>query len=346
MGEYRTTTGEPLPEGRRVQRERRRKWIRRSLWIAAAVFAAGFAAPVPHRVAATGYVTTDQYAEVRPAVAGTVEEILVRSGQRVRKGDVLAHLDGAALRASMEEARHAALRAAADVERRAAQLEEQRRRREHLLAAAKIRLDHAEATLKLTEDLQARGLTSGKALEDRKTDLDLARTEWQRIRDENDRAAERELEVLRRELDVREAAARAAEARWNERRIIAPIDGEAVRYEFVVGELVTPDHVLYELFGGDRLILKLRIPERDVALVAPGTAYKARLSMYPGLTRRRFRGTVESLRSVIQTDRQTKYRMAYCTFDDRGLAVPPGTTAEARLDAGRLPFWLWLFGAY
>jgi len=102
--------------------------------------------------------------------------------------------------------------------------------------------------------------------------------------------------------------------------------------------------VLYEIFGGARQILKLRIPERHAAQVTPGAPYKAVLSIYTGIGRQRFRGKVSALRSVIQSDNQQTYRMAYCTFDDDGLAVPPGTSAEALVTVATVPFWFWMFG--
>jgi len=344
MSDYRTTTGEPLPEGGRQRRRLRRLWIRRGAWTAAVVLLVGFIIPVRVRVAASGYVTTENYAEVRPPIAGPVAEILVQSGRRVLQGDLLVRLDDSAARAALEEAAGAVRQAEARLLRREAELAQGKRLRGHLLTEAQLRLDHAGVSLKMTEELHVRGLASGKALEDQKVSLALASATMERLRDEDETLAEKELEELRRELDVRRSAAAGAEAALRARHITAPISGETVRYEFVNGELVTPDSVLYEIFGGDRLILKLRIPERHAAQVMPGDPYKAALNIYTGVGRHRFRGMVSTMRSVIQTDSAQNYRMAYCTFDDRGLAVPPGTSAEARITVATVPLWFWLSG--
>jgi hypothetical protein len=57
-------------------------------------------------------------------------------------------------------------------------------------------------------------------------------------------------------------------------------------------------------------------------------------------------GSVETLRNVIELDGQKAYRVAYCRFDPAGVSVPPGATAEARIDTGTVPLWGYLFGLY
>lgn len=344
MSDYRTTTGEPLPAGTRQKRRWRQLWLKRALWVLPVVLLSGFIIPVQVRIPATGYITTDDYAEVRPAATGPVAEILIPSGARVKQGDLLVRLNDSVERAAFDEAVSDAQRAEAQLAYRQAELEQEKRQRNHLLEQAELRTGHAATILKMTEDLHTKGLASGKILENEKTDLALARSDYDRLRDRDETLADKELEVLRRELAVKQSAVTKAEAQLSSRHVNAPISGETVRYEFVIGELITPQSVLYEIFGGSQQILKLRIPERYAAQVTAGAPYKAVLSIYTGIGRKRFSGTVTALRAVIQTDSDQTYRMAYCTFDDRGLGVPPGTSAEARVTVARVPFWFWMFG--
>lgn len=346
MGEYRTTTGEPLPNTPRVRRRLRRVLAQRLIMGSVLVILIGFAIPVTRRIAASGYVTADDYAEVRPAMVGQVAEICVRSGQPVRQGDVLVRLEDAAEQASLEEARSNVHRLEADVVRRAAELAEAARRRESELGLAKLHHEHAGTALALLEELSAKGLASGRALADQRMALAVAEAEWQSRREEDTTLAAKELEVMQRELESMRSAVHRAEARLAARHILAPVAGRVVRYEFVIGEQVTPESVLYEVFGGDALVLKLRIPERHAARVHAGAAYSARLDPYRGWGDRRFRGQVETLRAVIQSDSARNYRMAYCTFTPDERRVLPGTSAEARVTVGRSSLWAWLFGVY
>ena len=54
---------------------------------------------------ATGYVTARRQATVSAQITGTLVEVLIEEGDRVKKGQVLARLEDNALRASLESAR-------------------------------------------------------------------------------------------------------------------------------------------------------------------------------------------------------------------------------------------------
>ncbi len=137
---------------------------------------------------------------------------------------------------------------------------------------------------------------------------------------------------------------RRIEARVRAKEIRAPIAGQVLRYEFVIGELVRPETVLCEIFGGSKQVLKLRIAERYATRVAEGQRYQAELAPYRGFQRIWFHGHVQHLRNVIQAEGQKTYRVAYCSFDSDGRKVPPGTTAEARIYYGRSCLWFLLVG--
>ncbi|MCZ6705011.1 MAG: HlyD family efflux transporter periplasmic adaptor subunit, partial [Bacteroidetes bacterium] len=139
---------------------------------------------------------------------------------------------------------------------------------------------------------------------------------------------------------------RRVQARLQSRKILAPIAGQGLRYEFVPGELVQPDRVIYEIFGGDKKILKLRVPERYATMIHPGQEYRAELKSYGGIFPVWFRGKVIAMRNVIQTSNGQTYRSAYCDFDPENYTVPPGTTVEAEISVGRSPLWKALIGIY
>jgi membrane fusion protein (multidrug efflux system) len=137
---------------------------RSSLCIAAAAFAlaagpAGAQAPPPAVIVApatisdvresagfTGRVVATQKVEIRPRVAGFLEEILFREGNRVAAGDVLYRIQDDDYRAAVAEI-EGAIRAA-EAERRLAEIERDRKaelvRRQ---AVAQSELDVAEAHL-------------------------------------------------------------------------------------------------------------------------------------------------------------------------------------------------------
>lgn len=344
MGDVRTTRAGALPLTSKERRLKRRKWAIALTIGAVLALIAGFIIPVDQTVTASGYVTTERYAEIRSPVVGTVAKILVQSGANVQEGDLLVQLDSAGEEAALDETMRQVQKAEAEIARREVEITERKRRLEEDINVARLRLQNTVSRLARTRELMAKGLVAGSALEDDKLKEDLARAELQSLTNTDMSVFAKEMTVLRSELEARREVAERAEAAIRAREIRAPISGQVLRYEFVVGELVRPDTVLMELFGGDRQILKLRISERHATRVAVGNRYLARLASYRGLRRIWFSGEVQYLRNVIQSEGQTTYRVAYCSFDPKGRQVSPGTTAEAKVYCGKTCFWFFLFG--
>ncbi len=365
MGDIRTTLGEEPPLPRRdIQRKRRNLLIIISL-IIIALLVAGSVIKVNRYTLASGYVTTQAYAEVRPPVTGIVSKILVRTGQTVKAGDVLVQLNSEEEEATLAEtkARLSKLEVSLekrkaeidiDLERRAVELKEQKREHNDHIAIAELQLKNNQAKLEVTRELVEKGLKAKSYLEDQELATQLAQATLDSYKSKDfsiydellrrDREKyDRELEASQKEISATEDAVRRAEAKLRIKQVRAPIDGTVVRYEFVIGELLQPTSVIYEIFGGTPDSLKLRVNERYATKVAVGQKYRARLNSYHGLQRLYFYGNVQYMKGVIQSQGANNYRVAYCSFDTGGRDIPPGTTAEARIYYGKSCLWFYLF---
>jgi multidrug resistance efflux pump len=364
MSDYRSTVGEQKPLTPRKAQRRIRLFVLLTLALLGGLIYTGIAVKIERYVVASGYVTTREYAEVRPAIAGTVAEILVGSGSVVQKGDLLVRLEGEAEQATCEEAKRRVQKMEVDVGRRRTEMEtqmqrsqlaidEQKRNHKDAIEVARLQLRDAQTKLQRTRELVERGLKAGNALEDDKLKEELVQAQLASLlaRDltlyeallERDRAAQTtELQSMEQELSALRDVVRRTEAQLKAKEIRAPIAGRILRYEFVIGELVRPETVLCEIFGGGQQVLKLRVAERHAARVAVGQRYRAVLPPYKGLQRVYFTGVVEGLRNAIQAEGKTTYRVAYCSFAAQGHDIQPGTTAEARLYYARSCLWFYL----
>lgn len=347
MSDYRVTTGEELPLSKIDQRRKRWRvagFVTIALLLIVAVTTL---IEVDLPVLASGHVTTRLYAQVRPAVQGTITEILAWSGDDVEGGETLVRLDDTEQQTLLNEAVSRKNKVAAELSRRQATIAQEQKQRAHEVGVLKLRLEHATANVKLVRELKEKGLASGNALEDARLSERLAHAELNALLEFDKTLPEKELAVLRKELEAAEEAVTRAQARLDARRVCAPLAGKVLRYGFVVGELVGPESVLYEVFGGNGRIMKLRVPERDAAKIAPGQPYRATLRPFSrGVRPLWFTGHVEKTRNVIQTENKKSYRVVYCSFDARGYPVPPGTTAEARISIGKGPLWARVLGLY
>jgi len=340
MGDYRTTTGEPAPTTPSHRKRFRR--LTAALVLLVALLIGGSLIRFERSFMANGYVTTEDYAEVRPATIGTVAEILVATGASVTQGQTLVRLDMSEDQAAVEEARSRVLQMESETARREAEIAEEKRRHLELIAIARLKVQNAEAKITRAQELLAKALISGSSMEDTLLAGKLAQAELDSLLKKDQSVYDQELASRRQEIRARQDALLRASSHLNLKIIRAPVAGQVLRYEFVIGELVRPDNMMYEVFGGDRQVLKLRIPERYAARVAVGQSYKARLAPYGGLQPFWFTGHISALRNVIQTEGQQAYRVAYGDFEARGKNVPPGTSAEVRIYCGQVNVWQFL----
>jgi membrane fusion protein (multidrug efflux system) len=342
MGDYRTTTGESAPTSAPRRNRQRIRRISITLALTGVMIAAGAVIRFERSFLANGYVTTEQYAEVRPATVGTVAEILVLTGSVVTQGQELVRLDMKEEQAVVEEAQSRVLQTESELARREAEIGEEKRRHQEMIEIARLRVQNADAKLARARELLEKGLLAGSAMEDTLLAGKLAVAELESLLKKDPSVYAQEVAARRQEIKARRDALARTVSRLDLKILRAPVSGQVLRYEFVIGELVRPENIVYEIFGGDRQVLKLRIPERYAARVAVGQDYKACLTSYGGLQPVWFKGRIESLRNVIQKDGQQAYRVAYGDFAARGRPVPPGTSAEARIYCGRVNVWQFL----
>ena len=340
MGDLRTTTGQKPPETAVQRKSKLRRVLRMGAALALAIGAAGHFIHVPKYAYANGYATTIAYAEVRAAAEGRLAEILKTSGAEVQAGDVLLRLEDGTERAAWEEANSKVAQGEAELAFREAEAADALRRHTNALIAAEIELEQMRKTLELTRQLFDKSLTSGRQLSNDEFAVRRAEDRLRALREIDMTVAQRQLAALRQNVAALREAANRAKAALDQRTVRAPIAGRVVRYTFYVGEVIRPDMVLYEVFGGAVDTMKLRIPERYAARVRVGLPVQAKLGTHRRIIPRRFPGRVVVLRDVVEGDGANNYRVAYCDIDLQGEDVPPGTSVEARIRIGRTSIWM------
>lgn len=344
MGEHRTTRGEPPPATARE----RRSWLWRSLALAVLILTgiglAGTWIRLDRYAPATGYVTTDEYAEVRAPVAGQIVRVAAQSGDRVKRGDLLVQLEDASERAALAEVEHQVRKSEAELAFRAAEIAERRRLQACQIEAARLALDYARQRVELTRQLVAKTQASERDLLDDTYKQQVAEADLRRVQAVDATLDERQMEILRQDTAARREAAGRAAVAVAARAVCAPLDGDLLRYTFCAGEVVRPDTLLYEIFGGTNRILKLRVPERFATRVATNQEVRAQFRSDRRLITPWVRGRITGMRDVIQTEGPQAFRIVTCSFETGDRLMPPGATADAQIRISRSSFWASLFG--
>lgn len=247
--------------------------------------------PLPEGlIQANGRIEGD-HVTVASKFPGRIQQLLVREGHTVTKGQVLVKLDDAQTSAKVEQARQAfeAIEAqvqsahtslavlnlevplaieAADAQvgsaqavvEKAKEIEQEAHREANRLrplipegAASRQLLDQAESSVTVAKkEVVAAQATLVQA----RKQLAQAELGWKRIR-----AKEAEVAALERQRDQAEAALNEAESVLADLTIVAPTSGTITTRMVDVGEVVAAGAPLLELVDLDHLYLKVYVPE-------------------------------------------------------------------------------------
>ncbi|HVS14130.1 MAG TPA: efflux RND transporter periplasmic adaptor subunit [Thermoanaerobaculia bacterium] len=181
-----------------------------------------------------------EVSDIASQVSGLLEDVPVRIGNRVSRGQVIAVIDDLDLRNQLDEAKGQVGVAAANTRRAEAELES-------------IRAEYRRA-----EELFRQSLISEQEYERVRANLASARAN-----------------VAVSEAQAEQAAARLAqlERQLADTRVVAPFDGIVAARYLDRGALVQPTTPILRLVESSPLVVQFRVPERDLGSVLPGVAF-------------------------------------------------------------------------
>ncbi len=233
------------------------------------------------QVVASGSVVPWEEIVVSAEAQGlAVVEMLVDEGDTVTQGQVLLRLNDVVLKAQLAQ-------------------------QVANLAAAKAGAAEADANLRRTRDLQARGNASQQNLDERL-------------------AAQR---TANAQVAVAEAAKAEIEARLAQAVIAAPVAGIVSVRSVNLGQVVSPGVELFRLIRDGRLELDAEVPETEFPSLQPGLAATVRAEGVPGPVPARIRSLAP------QVDPRTRLGLAHVALPD-GSGFRAGMFATATIEVG------------
>ncbi len=205
---------------------------------------------------ATGYVTARRMATVSAQITGTLTEVLIDEGFKVKKGQVLARLDDTGLRAGL---------AAAEAQVHSA---------EASLGQVRAQLAQAEADARRQAELAASGMTTRQTQEQTATAV---------------KTYTAQLDVARRQVEAAQAQARQARVNFDYATVRAPFDGVVTARAAQVGEIISPLSAgggftrtgVGTIVDMDSLEVNVDVNEAYIAQVKPDMPCEAVLDAYP-----------------------------------------------------------------
>ncbi|UCC25092.1 MAG: efflux RND transporter periplasmic adaptor subunit [Gemmatimonadales bacterium] len=304
---------------------------------------AGCGAGAGERVEASGTVEVTE-ADLGFQAPGRVEEVRVREGDPVRRGDTLAVLERTELEATLTAARaqETVVRA------RLQEMEAGSRPQELAQARAAVRAAaEAEAQARRETERARRlhdgGALSRQALEQAETRLEAAVAATTQARETLalvEEGPRRETLAAQRALVEQAAAAVARTAAvLDQTVIVAPRDGLVTVRHREPGEIVSPGAPVLTLMDPDDRWVRIYVREDRLGRVRLGSAAEIRIDSWPD---RVFAGEVVFVgseaeftpRNVQTTEERTQlvYPVKVRILDDAELRVKPGLPADVVLE--------------
>jgi HlyD family secretion protein len=295
-------------------------------------------------LAANGTIEATEV-EVSSKLPGRIAELLVKEGDTVQAGQVVARLDTSEIEAEVAQQQATLARAEAQLKEllagsRAEEIQE-----------ARANLQQAEDNLKLAKDdwdrfdnLFKEGAVSAQERDRAKNKVEVAASQVKAARERYQmiRIGPRPevIEAARHERDRAKAALGTAQVRLRDSTILAPLAGIVMTKRAEQGEIVNPGFPIVVLIDPDDLWLRVYIPESEIGLVKLGQLASIAVDSFP---KRKFEGKVTEISPKAEfTPRtvQTKKERVNLVFgvkialDNRERLLKPGMPADAEIIVG------------
>jgi len=233
-------------------------------------------------VTASGEIVATRYADIGSAVMGRLVELMVKEGEAVKAGQVLARIDP--VQASSSAAAAAASVGALEADSRASAT--QVRAAQAALDEAKSREVESSASLTRAQELQRGGLLPQSEFDKASLAASTARAQVAAAAAALDRAQQTLTSSERRITQGRAESTRARDA-LAKTEITAPIDGVVTRLDAEQGEMVVmgvqnqPGTILMTVSDLSAVNAEVKVAEADVMRLSNGFAATVTLEALP-----------------------------------------------------------------
>jgi HlyD family secretion protein len=255
-------------------------------------------ADVQVRVTEVGSVEPDVKVDVKSVLSGKVVELLVREGDQVRRGQVLARVEP-----DVNQARDLS-------------------QVKNAVSEAEIALNEAKATYERNRDLLAQGLLSAQAgLE--------SETRWRQAKAIHDSAMDKYRIVEESGVPIAVASTTGTMQRLN---VTSPMDGVVIRRPIELGDTVmsgvssfNSGTVLMTVADVGTMIIKAGINEVDIGKVHLDQPVKVTLDAYPKV---KFAGKILRIAPAARLEEKVKVFDVEIAIEHQGAELRTGMTAN------------------
>ena len=246
---------------------------------------------------------------VSTKITGILEKLYADQGNRVKKGQLLAEIDSAELRARSAAAQAAKNRTQRELSRAQADV-----------GKAQANLGLAQSNYRRDQEVFKPGYISQAAFDTTKAQLRVAESEVH--------ASQATVTALQAAVKQAESETQAAQALHNYTRILAPMDGLITSRKAEIGTTVSPGTPIFQLVDLDTVWVAAWLDQSQIARIKPGQRAAIRLR-----SGRHYQGQVERINA--EADTVTRELEVDIKFEQLPEPLVIGEEGQVEIELGR-----------
>ncbi|HWR44545.1 HlyD family secretion protein [Sporomusa sp.] len=251
-------------------------------------------------ISSSGKISTDDarvknnIVNVSTKVPGQVEEILVKEGDHVEAGQIIANIDSVSLQIQVEQAQaNLASAQAKFASLQAGNRPQQVAQSQASVEQAVANLDNARKNYERAASLYEDGAMSAQQRDSAQTALKVAQAQYDAAAEGlslvSEGATEQDRQFAEAQMAQAAAALKNAQLQLNNSVIKAPISGTIAKASIDPGEMVSVGQTLFSITNPADAWVEVNIEETDIGKVQIGQSVEFKVDAYPG---KNFKGEV------------------------------------------------------
>ncbi len=267
--------------------------------------------PIEQVITKSGTVEAFDLLSVAPRASGLqIQSVLVREGDRVTAGQVMAVLDDSVLRSEIAQANAEVVAAQAQVAQAEAQAQQ-----------AQAQVNEAQENFDRYSSLFNQGAISAEELTSRRTQVETTR--------QTVGAAIAAVDSAIARVRSQEAEVARLTTQLDQTQVLAPSGGIVAEKNATVGDTASAGTPLFQIIDGEQLDLAVKVPQAQLAQVDVGTSVRIRSTSDPTL---QLQGSVRSIDPTVDAESREATVKVGLPGSDR---IRPGMFLQAAIVTGR-----------
>lgn len=303
---------------------------------------------LPITITANGTIKVERSINLSPKSTGTIKTLLVKEGDRVRQGQLIAEMDDSGLRGQIIQMEAQVSQQEANLQRLiTGNRPEEIAKTKAQLNSAQVELRQAEEDLLSNQSLYQSGAVSRQTYQKAVTSRDTARASVSQAQQSLvlSQAGSRseDIDEARAKLESALGSLQTTRTSLDDTKIVAPFDGIVIKKYADIGAFVSPSmsgssdsasssSIL--TLANDRLQVVVNISEAQIAKVKLGQSVKVKVDAFPNEV---FTGKVEQIAPQATVSQNvTSFEVRVGITSTEVAKLKAGMNVEAQFEVGSL----------